>query len=113
MLKILKGAKLAQDTATGDIYVVDCCGEPIQLTDARKLTGIAVTTAPTKTTYSVGDLFDSAGMVVTATYDDGSMSPVTGYTWMPEAELTADDTKVTIVYQGKTVEQAITVNASE
>lgn len=110
MLKILNGAKLAQDTTTGDIYLVDCHNGPVRLTDARKLVGIAVTRAPTKTTYTVGEEFDPAGMVVTATYDDGSTSPVTGYAYTPDAALTAEDTTITIAYLGKTAEQAITVN---
>ena len=33
-----------------------------------KLTSIAITKAPTKTTYTQGETFDPAGMVVTATY---------------------------------------------
>ena len=45
----------------------------------RKLTGITVT-PPTRRVYSVGDTFDSSGMVVTATYDDGAQRDVTGLT---------------------------------
>jgi len=41
---------------------------------------ISVTTQPTKTTYNYGDTFDPTGMVVTATYDNGSTSVVTDYT---------------------------------
>lgn len=43
----------------------------------RKLTGISIT-PPTRTVYSVGESFDSAGMVVTATYDDGEERTVEG-----------------------------------
>ncbi|MBR2361052.1 MAG: InlB B-repeat-containing protein, partial [Spirochaetaceae bacterium] len=45
----------------------------------RKLTGITVT-PPTRRVYSVGDSFDSSGMVVTATYDDGAQRDVAGLT---------------------------------
>lgn len=31
MLRILNGVKLAQDDTTGDIYAVDCCGGPKNL----------------------------------------------------------------------------------
>ncbi len=33
MLNILKGAKLAQDDSTGDVYAVDCADGPKKLTD--------------------------------------------------------------------------------
>lgn len=43
------------------------------------LESIAVTTPPTKTTYEVGDeALDTAGMVVTATYSDGTTAEVSG-----------------------------------
>ena len=45
----------------------------------RKLTSITVT-PPSRTVYSVGELFASTGMVVTATYDDESSREVTGWT---------------------------------
>lgn len=40
--------------------------------DAAVLSSIAVTTPPAKTTYTVGEDFDPAGMVVTGTFDDGT-----------------------------------------
>ena len=80
------------------------------------LTGIAVTTAPTKTTYTAGENFDPAGMVVTATYNDSSTAAVTGYTVTDGNSLTAGKTSVTISYTeggvAKTCTQAITVNAA-
>lgn len=76
------------------------------------VSSIAITTAPTKTTYSDGDKLDLTGMVVTATYEDTTTTVVTGYTTSPEdgATLTTTDTKVTVTYEGKTAEQAITVS---
>lgn len=41
------------------------------------LLGIAVTTPPTKTSYTFGETFDPAGMVVTAAYEDGTTAVVT------------------------------------
>ena len=41
------------------------------------LSGIAVTTQPTKKTYTFGEAFDPAGMVVTATYADHTTAAVT------------------------------------
>lgn len=45
--------------------------------DLRIATKIQVTSAPTKTAYIVGDQFDPTGMVVTATFADGSTAVVT------------------------------------
>ena len=78
-----------------------------------KLTGIAITTPPTKTTYTQGETFDPAGMVVTATYSNGAMLKCTGYSYEPNTPLADGTTKVTIRYtEGgvtKTAEQTITV----
>ncbi len=78
-----------------------------------KLTGIAITTPPTKTTYTAGETFDPAGMVVQATYSNGATLQATGYTYSPSTPLTDGTTKVTIVYTeggvSATAEQEITV----
>ena len=80
------------------------------------LSSIAVTNAPTKTTYIAGDNFDTTGMVVTATYNDDSTAVVNGYTVTDGNNLTAGKTSVTISYtEGgvtKTITQNITVNAA-
>jgi hypothetical protein len=80
------------------------------------LESIAITTAPTKTTYTAGETFDPAGMVVTGHFvdaDDATNTKdevVTGYTFTPDGALATSDTQVTITYQGKSADQAITVN---
>ena len=79
-------------------------------TGKEYVTGIAITTAPTKTTYAEGDLFDPTGMVVTATYNTGVSKAVTGYSYSPMRELTSADTNVEVTFQGYTVNQAITVS---
>ena len=82
----------------------------------KTLSSIAVKTAPTKTTYTAGENFDPAGMVIEATYNDGSTAAVTGYTVTDGNSLTAGKTTVTISYtegsETKTCTQAITVNAA-
>lgn len=83
-----------------------------------ELKSISVTTAPAKTTYTAGETFDPAGMVVTGHFEDASDSnntkdeAVTGYTVSPDGALAVTDDHVTITYQGKTTTQAITVNAA-
>ena len=80
-----------------------------------KLASISITTPPAKTTYTAGETFDPAGMVVEATYSNGATLKCTGYSYEPNTPLTDGTTKVTIRYtEGgvtKTVEQAITVTA--
>lgn len=85
-------------------------------TSSKNLTGISVTTVPTKTTYTAGENFDTAGMVVTAAYSDAESAPITGYTVTDGTDLTAGKATVTISYTEngvtKTTTQAITVNAA-
>lgn len=81
-----------------------------------KLVSIAITTPPAKTTYTAGETFDPAGMVVEATYSNGATLIATGYAIEPSGPLSDGTTSVTVRYtEGgvtKTVEQAITVTAS-
>ena len=80
------------------------------------LSKIEIATAPTKTTYLSGETFDTAGMVVNATYVIGSVpiatSDVTGYSVSPTT-LTDGVTSVTITYSEGgvtcTAVQAVTV----
>lgn len=86
----------------------------------KTLSSIAVKTAPTKTTYDVGDNFDPTGLVITATYGDSTTSDISysssgGFTFNPSTStaLTTSHTSVTITYGGKSCSQAITVNAAK
>ncbi len=80
----------------------------------RELTGIAVTKQPDKMVYEVGEVFDSSGMVVTATYSNGTQNAVYGYTYSPTGALTKDSTTISISYSEngitKSTTLAITVN---
>ena len=80
---------------------------------AVALESIAVTTLPTKTTYTVGEEIDLTGIRITATNNNGSTFEVTeGYTTDAEAVLaTAGANKdVTVTYQEKTATFTVTVN---
>ena len=85
---------------------------PPPIYGTRTLISIAVTTPPSKTTYEAGDAFDKTGMVVTATYDDGSTSIIKNYSISPTI-LSKDDTEVTITYRemgvSATAKQLVTV----
>ena len=69
------------------------------------VTSIDVTTQPTKKEYLVGESFDPAGMVVTATYSDNSTASVNITENMLEYDFsTAGVNKsVTITYESNTV----------
>lgn len=76
------------------------------------LTAISVITPPTTTKYLVDDIFDATGMVVTATYSNGSSKQVVPSV-NPSGPLTQGVTSVTLTYEetGNTVTttQPITV----
>ena len=93
--------------------VVEVTGAMQYNVDLVITSSVAVTHAPTKTTYTVGETFDPTGLVVTATYADGTTEDVTdGCTFSPTV-MAASTTAVTIKYQraGVTVTttQAVTV----
>jgi hypothetical protein len=78
--------------------------------EAVTLQSIAVTTQPTQMSYTVGETFNPAGMVVTATYSDQTTAPVTVTAAMIDYDFSeADDVTVTITYEGKTAETIVTV----
>ncbi len=71
----------------------------------RTLTGIVVTTAPSKTDYTVGETLDMAGAVITAEYDNATTENVTASVTTDGDEVLAhagNAKPVTVSYQGKT-----------
>lgn len=81
------------------------------LPEVKTLEKIEVTTMPTKKVYNEGEKFDPTGMVITATFQDGTTENVTGYTYSPTGELTTNDKTIVISFKRKTTTIAITVNA--
>ena len=88
------------------------------------LKSIAVKTAPTKVTYTVGQYFDPAGLVLTATYEATGQSDKTEdvtygngnaseFTFNPTTStaLQTTDTSVSITWGGKSTSQEITVSS--
>jgi len=75
-----------------------------------EVVSIEITTPPAKTSYTEGDNFDISGMVVTATYNNGSKKEVSDYTYTGQ-KLNKNDTSVTVIYEGKTAQQLINVEA--
>lgn len=104
----------AAQAAAGD-YNAGEATATITVNPALVLSSIAITTAPTKTTYTEGETFDPAGMVVTATYSNASTENVTALcTYSPTTALSTSDTEITVSYTENAVEktatQTITVN---
>ncbi len=77
---------------------------------AKSLSSIAVTTKPSKLTYTEGDAFDKSGMVVTAYYNNNTSSVVTDYT-LSGYKSTSGTKTITVTYGGKTATFTVTVNS--
>lgn len=75
----------------------------------NRLLEISITKTPNKTSYIVGQDFDSRGMKVEGKYEDNSQVEILDYTIENGTNLTLDQTSVTVKYGGKTAEQPITV----
>jgi len=87
--------------ATSDGKVTECY--------IVKLVSIEVTTMPKKTEYFVGDALDLTGMVVTATYSDGSTMTVADWTSSPGQGDNLNDAQEVTVQIGY-VENGVAVN---
>ncbi len=81
--------------------------------EAVVLESINITKAPDKVDYFDGQSLDLTGMVVSAHYNNEHIEIVNDYTTVPAAgtQLTTEDVKFTVSYEGKSVEQAISVEA--
>lgn len=75
----------------------------------RRVRSIAVTVPPAKGIYTAGEVFDPAGMVITATYRDGGTAAVTGYTCSPAGPLSLSDTEITIRYELNGTDASVTL----
>jgi hypothetical protein len=92
-----EGADLIHSVAFYDTLDISKAGEepPADAT----LTSLEVTANPNKTTYEDGDNFNPAGMVVTATYSDGSTAELSAADYiLSHNALTVGVTAVTVSY---------------
>ena len=109
------------DTSVGISYYyaeTDYTYTTTQNIAVKSLSSIAVTSAPTKTSYYEGEFLDLTGIVVTATYSNGDTLNVTSscaFSPANGATLTSANTSVSITYAEagvtKTTSQAIAVKA--
>lgn len=91
----------------------ETCTTTVPVTVTHKLTGISVTTNPTKVSYEYGDTLDTSGMVVTATYSDGATSSVNDYTCAPtNLTVVGPSREITVSYVENGVTQTTTFNVA-
>lgn len=74
----------------------------------KTLVSISVS-GPTKTIYKIGEPFDETGLVVTATYSDGSSAAVTGYSLSGFDSTTTGVKTINVSFGGKTASFTVTV----
>ena len=96
------------------VFMAACGGteetEGNQGTEA-KIVSLEIVRAPRTTVYAEGDEFDPSGMVLRATYDDGTKKSVAAQQCeiSPSGALAAGTEKVIVSYEGKSVEVPITM----
>lgn len=77
--------------------------------EKNSVVDLKIQTPPTKTEYKEGEKFDASGMVVIATYKDGTSKCISNYTITNGSNLKAEQTGITITFEGKSITQPITV----
>lgn len=90
----------------------ETCTTTVPITVVHRLTAIAVTANPTKTTYEYGDTLATAGMVITASYSDSKTAAVSGYSCSPTTFSTVGNQVVTVSYTENGVTQTATFNVT-
>ncbi len=74
------------------------------------VTSLTVKTAPTKTSYYVGDTLNTNGLTLTATYNNGTTKTISsGFTCTPTTLSTVGTQKITVTYGGKTTSFDVSV----
>lgn len=72
------------------VFVLTGCAKKVTLSDVQMMTPVE------KTTYLVGEKFDTNGMTLIGIYSDGTRQKITDYTLDKTAPLTKEDTAVTV-----------------
>lgn len=95
---------------------IDCRGKTTTLTVmvlSKALTGIAVSRLPNKLTYIEGNAFSTAGMEVTAYYDNNTSEIVTDRVTIQGYDSAPGIKTMAISYQGKEASFTVTVEAKK
>ena len=101
--------------SSGYVTVVNQ-GKTVDAPLAKVLESIYISQAPARTTYTAGETFDAAGMVVMARWNDGTESDVTAEVTYSTDALSEGTGSVTVSYTNEgvtmTADQAVTVTAA-
>lgn len=87
------------------------CGDGSGDLGTETVASIEITNAPTRTSYYTGESFDASGMVLVATYLDGTVAEVDDYVVEKCGDLTPEIKAVHIYYGGRVA--SVFVNVSE
>ena len=83
---------------------------------SMEITGLSVYQKPNVTTYTAGEKFDPAGLILKWAYSNGATAEIADFdvadVTFADKALTPSDKSVAVTYAGYTVEIAITVSAS-
>lgn len=80
------------------MVMLPACGEDEVEEEVATVVAITITTNPDSMSFGIGANFDATGMVVTATYSDGSSKVITDYTIVGGTSLSQSLQKVRIDY---------------
>lgn len=101
-----KATITAKITVNGIEYSASCA----VTVNKVEVKSISVKSNPTKTSYYKGDALNQAGLTLTANYNNGTSSTVTGgFTCSPTTLNTVGTQKITVTYNGKTTSFNVTV----
>ena len=93
-----------------DCTALDLIGGTWNLPLEKELTDISIYTAPTKTSYYIGDSLNTSGLQVQLTYSDNSTQVIsTGFAISTFDSSTAGTKTITVTYGGKTASFTATV----
>lgn len=106
---IINGTNLTEGQTSVTITYEDKSVEQPISVEKNSITKLIIKTSPTKTEYKEGENFDRTGMIIEATYKDGTIKEVTDYIIENGNNLKANQTEVIISYGDKKVSQAIKV----
>lgn len=105
-MKILRFVFILSAVFATSVVCSGCGEQPVD----PNLTKIVVTKQPNKVDYYVGEKFSTEGMVITATYNDGTQKVVDDYRYSPDGALKLSDTKINITYYGQATYTSISVS---
>lgn len=94
-------------------YKEKTCTFSVTVKPERVVTGVSVLTLPTRRTYTVGDMIETAGLTLQLNTNQGVETVSSGYTVTPKVLATPGTQEITVIYGQFTTRFTVTVNARE